>query len=76
MHLYRDAAPIAGLIMGSMLFLSVYLLPATVAFIRKKRNTWAIFWLNLLLGLTIIVWIVTMTWALGNDASQSTTSAQ
>jgi hypothetical protein len=45
----------------------VYFLPAIVG--RRKRNAGAIFVLNLLLGWTIIGWIVALVWACTKDAS-------
>ncbi len=50
----------AALALGAVVFPILYLLPAIVGFIRKKRNKWAIFLLDLFLGWTIIGWIVTM----------------
>jgi hypothetical protein len=43
----------------------VYFLPAIIA--RKKRNANAITVLNLLLGWTILGWIITLVWALTSD---------
>jgi hypothetical protein len=43
----------------------VYFLPAIVG--RKKRNANAITALNLLLGWTILGWIITLIWALTSD---------
>lgn len=34
-----------------------YVLPWMVAALRGKSNAWAIFWLNLLLGWTVVGWI-------------------
>lgn len=46
----------------SLLF---YFLPAIVG--RRKRNAGAIFLLNLLLGWTMIGWIVALVWAACKD---------
>jgi hypothetical protein len=53
----------------------LYVLPAIVGFIRKKRNKWAIFLLDPFHGRTVIAWIVAMVWALGDDTPDSTQSA-
>lgn len=42
----------------------LYLLPALFAFMRRHRNRLAILALTLLLGWTIIGWIVALIWAL------------
>lgn len=55
-------------LLGGAAVLPLYFLPPIVAFIRRKANRWAIFWLDLFLGWTMIGWIVMMVWALGSDA--------
>jgi Superinfection immunity protein len=37
-----------------------YLLPWTISIFRGLRNSTAIFWINLLLGWTLIFWIVAL----------------
>ena len=68
----KDKPDIATGLSGGFLgifFLSlagcVYFLPTIIG--RRKRNIMAIFFLNLVLGWTIIGWIVAMTWALTKD---------
>ena len=53
-----------------LLLISVFLyfIPAIVAASKNKRNSGAIFGLNLLLGWTIVGWVVSLVWALTNDA--------
>ena len=46
-----------------------YFAPTIIGAVRKTRNTFAIFALNLLLGWTVIGWIVALVWALTSDAS-------
>ena len=46
------------------LFVILYLLPAFVAGARGHQNTGAILALNLLLGWTMIGWIVALVWSL------------
>lgn len=45
----------------------VYFLPSIIALARSKRDTLAIFLLNLFLGWSIIGWIVALVWAAKND---------
>jgi len=44
-----------------------YFLPSLVAVARSKRDTLAIFLLNLLLGWTIIGWVFALVWAVKAD---------
>jgi Superinfection immunity protein len=45
----------------------LYFLPSIVAIARSKRDTTAIFVLNLLLGWTAIGWVIALVWALKED---------
>ena len=40
-----------------------YMLPWAVAALRGKSNHWAIFWINLLGGWTLILWVVALVMA-------------
>lgn len=57
-----------GLILyvGIMLVISVgfYIIPTVVAAVRKHQNVAAIAALNLLLGWTLLGWVVAMVWSL------------
>ncbi len=58
--------------MDMMLLAAVaYLLPTIIAAKSRKRNAWAIFALNVLLGWTLLGWIVAFVWALTVDAPQA-----
>ncbi|GFO81220.1 MAG: hypothetical protein A49_08470 [Methyloceanibacter sp.] len=52
---------------------AIYFLPGLLASFRKHRNHNAIFVLNLLLGWTVIGWIVALIWAFTNPARQTET---
>lgn len=43
-----------------------YMLPWAIAATRGKRNHWAIFWLDLLLGWSLIGWVVALVMALNS----------
>lgn len=43
---------------------SFYLLPWAIAMSRGKADRWGVFWLNLLLGWTVIGWIWAFVWCL------------
>lgn len=55
---------IAGIIWLAIIGFT-YLLPAIVG--RKKKNANAIFILNVLLGWTILGWIIALVWAVSKD---------
>lgn len=51
--------------MESLIFvIGMYLIPTFVAGARKHHNTPAILALNLLLGWTLLGWVVALVWAL------------
>jgi len=52
--------PPLALVLGAVL---VYFLPWLIAWGRGKSNTVAIFVLNLLLGWTLVGWVVALVWA-------------
>jgi hypothetical protein len=56
-----------------VLAMALYFLPTLIG--HEKDNAVAIFVLNLLLGWTIIGWIVALVWALTVDTPQVTTTA-
>ena len=43
-----------------------YMLPWTVAAIRGKSNHWGVFWLTLLLGWSLVGWVVALVMALNS----------
>jgi uncharacterized membrane protein YhaH (DUF805 family) len=47
-----------------LLFLVLYFIPTIVALARKHHNRLAIGALNLLLGWTVVGWVVALVWAL------------
>lgn len=48
---------------AALVAISLYLLPAIVAALRKHPSGWAIFILNLLLGWTVLGWIIALVWS-------------
>lgn len=55
--------------LSTALLAILYFLPSIVSALRKKSNTAAIFILNLLLGWTLIGWVVALVWAFTTDGS-------
>jgi zinc transporter ZupT len=45
----------------------IYFLPGLIAHEKNRKNTTAIFVLNLLTGWTVIGWIIALVWALTED---------
>lgn len=56
-----------AVVLVSVLFVGMYLLPTIVAIFSKHKNTVAVFFLNLLLGWTFIGWVVALVWAAKKD---------
>ena len=46
-----------------------YFLPSIVALMRSKRDTFAIFLLNLFLGWSVVGWFVALVWAFKHDVA-------
>jgi hypothetical protein len=44
-------------------FLCLYFLPSSIAMLRGHHNTFAIFLLNMLLGWTVLGWVIALVWA-------------
>ena len=47
----------------AVLIFTVYFLPTLIAFLRQHKNKLAIFLLNLLLGWTVLGWVVSLVWS-------------
>ena len=41
-----------------------YLAPWAIAAVRGRSNVWAVFWVNLLLGWTVVGWVVALVMAI------------
>jgi len=46
-----------------VLIFAFYFLPTLIAFLRNHKNKLAIFLLNLLLGWTVLGWVVLLVWS-------------
>jgi hypothetical protein len=51
----------------------IYLIPTMIAIKRKKRDRINIIWFNVIIGWTIIGWIITLVWALSKDKTIDST---
>lgn len=54
-------------IVGFLFFLFIYLLPSIIAISKKNIEKNVIIVINILLGLTLIGWVVTLIWALSDS---------
>lgn len=50
--------------------LFMYFIPTLTAISNKKTNTTAIFALNLMLGWTLVGWVVSLVWALTKEPAK------
>ena len=46
-----------------VLIFAFYFLPTLIAFLRQHKNKLVIFLLNLLLGWTVLGWVVSLVWS-------------
>lgn len=57
-----------------MLFvLAVYLIPTIIAFSRGHASKWGIGVLNIVLGWSLVFWVVALIWSLSNKGQSQTT---
>lgn len=57
-----------------MLFvLAVYLIPTIIAFARGHASKWGIGVLNIVLGWSLVFWVVAFIWSLSNKGQSQTT---
>ncbi len=56
-----------------MVLMLVYLLPTLIAAARRTQNRIAILSLNLLLGWTLIGWVVALVWSLSRVTAKAET---
>ena len=71
---YVDAGAylmIAGIIVGAIIVLGVYLLPSIIAIATKKENKAAIIVLNIFLAWSFVGWVISLVWACKKDKKQS-----
>lgn len=55
---------------GVILCISIYMLPAGIAFLRGRENTAAIAVLNLFLGWTLVGWVAALVWSIKSTRPQ------
>ena len=60
-------APAIVLLLIAGIMLALYFLPTIIAVYRKKRNLAPILLVNILLGWTVIGWIVSLVWAVSTE---------
>jgi len=51
----------------SCIVAAIYFLPSIIAAHKRKKNSTAIVVLNLMLGWTVLGWIIALVWAVTND---------
>lgn len=53
--------------------LAVYLIPTIIAFTRGHASKWGIGVLNIVLGWSLVFWVVALIWSLSNKGQSQTT---
>ncbi|MBQ3834859.1 MAG: superinfection immunity protein [Elusimicrobia bacterium] len=54
---------VIAVFIASIIGLIIYFIPSIVAFKRNAYSRWGIFFINLLFGWTLLIWLVTLIWA-------------
>jgi uncharacterized membrane protein YfcA len=65
---------IFGLILG-LIGLAAYFIPSIIASSRRHKERWPIFLVNLLLGCSVIGWIVALIWSCSSQVEDSKSQA-
>ena len=47
-----------------LLVIVLFLLPSTIAFLRRHRNRWMIFLINVVFGATVLGWLFALIWSM------------
>lgn len=53
--------------------LAIYLIPTIIAFARGHASKWGIGVLNIVLGWSLVFWVVALIWSLSNKGQSQTT---
>ncbi len=56
-----------------LFILTVYLIPTIIAFTRGHASKWGIGVLNIVLGWSLVFWVVALIWSLSNKGQSQTT---
>lgn len=56
-----------------LFMLAVYLIPTIIAFTRGHASKWGIGVLNIVLGWSLVFWVVALIWSLSNKGQSQTT---
>lgn len=57
----RTSRPVSSLVAIVVAVVTAgYMLPWAIVAVRGNRNTWSVFWVNLLLGWTVVGWVVAL----------------
>lgn len=60
----EDSLILISLLLGSIIFCLIYIVPSIVAFRRHHPNRWLILVINFAFGCTVIGWGIALIWAL------------
>lgn len=69
--LIRESITIIATILGSVLAIVIYIIPSYIAYNRKHNNKVAILIINILLGWTLVGYILSLIWALYGEGSKN-----
>lgn len=62
-----------SVLLAAFFLLVVYLTPTIIAFARGHASKWGIGVLNIVLGWSLVFWVVALIWSLSNKGQSQTT---
>lgn len=63
-----------AVILVLLFVLAVYLIPTIIAFTRSHASKWGIGVLNIVLGWSVVFWVVALIWSLSNKGQNQVTN--
>lgn len=63
-----------SVLLAAFFLLVVYLIPTIIAFARGHASKWGIGVLNIVLGWSLVFWVIALIWALSNKGQNQVTN--
>lgn len=63
-----------AVLLAAFFILTVYLIPTIIAFARGHASKWGIGVLNIILGWSLVFWVIALIWSLCNKGQNQVTN--
>lgn len=63
-----------AVLLAAFFILVVYLIPTIIAFVRGHVSKWGIGVLNIILGWSLVFWVIALIWSLSNKGQNQVTN--